>query len=83
MEDWEHQSPGLWYFSQSTWGACCDRDEKHPASIARLDAHNKWMMMSDSFDRASTVGFRCVKDHTDNASGPYHVHDSSEEITFL
>jgi hypothetical protein len=43
-------------------GTCCDSN-KDPASIARLDAHNKWMMMSDSFDRASTVGFRCVKDH--------------------
>lgn len=62
MEDWEHQSSGLWYFSHSKWKTCCDSN-KDPASIARLDAHNKWMMMSDSFDRASTVGFRCVKDH--------------------
>jgi len=82
MEDWEHQSDGLWYFSHSKWETCCDSN-KDPASLARLDAHNKWMMMSDSFDRASTVGFRCVKDHEDNAPGPYHVHESSEDIAFL
>jgi iron(II)-dependent oxidoreductase len=74
MEDWKDQSPGLWYFSHTSWG-----DLSAPANIARIDAHNKWMMMSDSFDRASTVGFRCVKDHADNAQAPYHVHDSSEE----
>ena len=83
MEDWQNQSPGLWYFSQAKWGQCCSRNGV-PSSIARVDAHNKWMRMSDSFDRASTVGFRCVKDHQDGAPGPYHVHKQDEEqITFL
>ena len=33
-----------------------------PASVMMLDLHNKWLMMSDSFDMQTTAGFMFVMD---------------------
>jgi hypothetical protein len=39
----------------------------------RLDTHSIWLLMKDSYDRAKTVGFRCVEDVPgESAKGPYH-----------
>merc|ERR1712060_121514 len=41
----------------------------------KLRQHNRIMLMDESYDRAGTVGFRCVADHKDGAPAPHHVHD--------
>jgi len=46
------QAPEQWYF---------------PAAL-ELDSHGKYLLMSDSYDRAGTVGFRCVVDYSGDSS---------------
>jgi len=40
-------------------------------STVRLDWHNKFMLMSDSMDRQTTVGFRCLQDVPSGQPAPY------------
>ena len=35
-----------------------------------LNTHNKYFLMDDSYERAGTIGFRCVVDAEDNAESP-------------
>ena len=37
-----------------------------------LDKHAIWLLMKNSYDRATTVGFRCVEDVKGGAPGPYY-----------
>jgi len=45
-----------WYFSQ-------------PDTVYN---HMKYFLMDDSYERAGTVGFRCVSDTAESPAGPYH-----------
>jgi len=38
----------------------------------QVNRHNKYFLMSNSFERAGTVGFRCVADHLEGPPAPYH-----------
>jgi len=49
----------------------------------KLTLHNRLMLMDESYDRAATLGFRCVADHFDGAPGPHHVHSSATGSTLL
>lgn len=44
----------------------------------KLTQHNRLLLMDESYDRAATLGFRCVADHPDGAAAPYHLHSASE-----
>jgi len=44
-----------------------------------VDRHGRMMLMDDSYERAATLGFRCVADHADGQPGPYHFRDLEEE----
>lgn len=57
------QEPGNWYFPQAR----------------KLIQHNRLLLMDDSYERAATLGFRCVVDHPEGADGPYHIHDYEEQ----
>lgn len=37
-----------------------------------VNKHNKMMLMGDSYERASTLGFRCAADHVNGQPGPHH-----------
>jgi formylglycine-generating enzyme required for sulfatase activity len=37
-----------------------------------VNKHNKMILMDDSYERASTLGFRCAADHVKGQPGPYH-----------
>ena len=39
--------------------------------------------MSESFDRATTLGFRCVKDTSESAAGPYHIHEKRDKLPYI
>jgi len=41
----------------------------------QLDRHNRMMLMDDSYERAGTLGFRCVADHPSGKIGPHHFRD--------
>lgn len=57
------KQPGNWYFPQAK----------------KLIQHNRFLLMDDSYERAATVGFRCVAQHPDGAAGPYHIHPEAVE----
>mmetsp|Transcript_99566 Transcript_99566/g.264629 ORF Transcript_99566/g.264629 Transcript_99566/m.264629 type:complete len:147 (-) Transcript_99566:55-495(-) len=44
-----------------------------------LDRHGRMMLMDDSYERAATLGFRCVADHEDGLPGPHHYRDLEAE----
>jgi len=48
-----------------------------------VNKHNKMMLMDDSYERASTLGFRCAADHVNGQSGPYHFTSTDHEMTVL
>lgn len=56
--------PGNWYFPQAR----------------KLIQHNRLLLMDDSYERAATLGFRCVAAHPDGATGPHHIHDESVTV---
>lgn len=45
---------GSYYYPQGSWWY-------FPQTL-KLNQHNRYLLMDDSYDRAGTVGFRCVKD---------------------
>ena len=46
------------------------------APSLELDKHSIWLLMKDSYDRARTVGFRCVEDIPgESAPGPFYYRD--------
>jgi len=49
----------------------------------KLIQHNRLLLMDESYDRAGTLGFRCVADHPDGARGPTHVHSSAAGSALL
>jgi formylglycine-generating enzyme required for sulfatase activity len=54
--------PGNWY---------------HPTA-RKLTQHNRLLLMDLSYERAGTVGFRCVGHHPDQAAGPSHLHEPTD-----
>jgi len=48
--------PGNWYFPKAP----------------QIDRHNRMLLMSDSYERATTLGFRCVADHREGSPAPFH-----------
>jgi len=52
---------GNWYFPQAK----------------KLIQHNRLLLMDDSYERAATLGFRCVASHPEGAAGPAHIHGAS------
>lgn len=55
------KQPGNWYFPKAQ----------------KLDRHNRLLLMDESYDRAGTVGFRCLADHAQGQEAPYHYKDVS------
>lgn len=51
--------PGNWYFPKAQ----------------QVDRHNRLLLMDDSYERAGTLGFRCVADHVDGQIAPFHFKD--------
>jgi len=41
------------------------------APAFELDKHAIWLLMKDSYDRATTIGFRCIEDVKGGAPPPY------------
>lgn len=52
--------PGNWYFPQAK----------------KVTQHNRLLVMDDSYERAATLGFRCVATHPGGSIGPTHLHES-------
>lgn len=50
---------GNWYFPQSP----------------QVDRHGRMMLMDDTYERAATLGFRCVADHPETPAAPFHFRD--------
>jgi len=48
-----------------------------PAAL-ELNKHGKYFLMNDAYERAGTVGFRCVKDAEGGQGAPYHYADVVE-----
>jgi len=41
----------------------------------QVNRHNRMMLMDDSYERAATLGFRCVADHANGQAAPHHYTD--------
>lgn len=60
--------PGNWYFPKAQ----------------QLNRHNRLLLMDESFDRAGTLGFRCVADHVNGQPAPYHYSSTDRlEVVYM
>lgn len=51
-----------------------------------LNKHSKYFLMSESYERAGTLGFRCAADVANGAPAPYHYRNGEEnhkEVQFV
>lgn len=51
-----------WSLKTSNWYFPGTPNNKKPGGIQPLDSHSKYFLMKTGFDRAKTLGFRCVVD---------------------
>eukprot|EP00929_Paragymnodinium_shiwhaense_P000579 TRINITY_DN100828_c0_g1_i1.p1 TRINITY_DN100828_c0_g1~~TRINITY_DN100828_c0_g1_i1.p1 ORF type:complete len:852 (+),score=98.52 TRINITY_DN100828_c0_g1_i1:93-2558(+) len=48
----------------------------------QLDRHNRMMLMDDTYERVSTLGFRCLADVEGGQAAPHHYRDVDDDYVF-